>query len=186
MKSVAVFCGSAIKVDPVFIEAARNLGRLLALQGLEVIYGGASVGLMGQVADGALERGGRVTGVMPTFMSSRELTHQKLTQLHMVKSMHERKQLMADLSDAFIAIPGGFGTLDELFEIITWKQINLHAKPIGLLNLNGYFDGLISFADRATKEGFVQPHHRQAFVVGTDAESLLGEILKIRSIGHGG
>lgn len=178
MKSVAVFCGSAIKVDPVYIEAARELGRLLAFRGLEVVYGGASVGLMGQVADGALERGGRVTGVMPAFMSTRELTHQNLTRLHVVKSMHERKQLMADLSDAFIAIPGGFGTLDELFEIITWKQINLHIKPIGLLNLNGYFDGLIAFADRATQEGFVQPHHRRSFVVSADVESLLNDILQ--------
>ena len=177
MKRIAVFCGSSIQVNPVFIEAARHLGRLLALNNIEVVYGGAAAGLMGQVADGALEKGGHVIGVMPDFMSSKEINHQTIQDLRIVKSMHERKQMMADLSDAFIALPGGFGTLDELFEIITWKQINLHMKPIGILNVEGYFDSLIAFADTATREGFVQPKHRDSFVVANDAENLIKKIL---------
>jgi uncharacterized protein (TIGR00730 family) len=177
MKRIAVFCGSSIQVNPVFIEAARNLGRLLAFNNIEVVYGGAAVGLMGQVADGALEKGGHVIGVMPDFMSSREINHQSIQDLRIVKSMHERKQLMADLSDGFIALPGGFGTLDELFEIITWKQINLHMKPIGILNVEGYFDSLIAFADKATQEGFVQPKHRACFVLADDAETLIKKLI---------
>lgn len=170
---VAVFCGSSTQVDPGFLEIAKSLGRQMAMQQIELVYGGASIGLMGAVADAALEAGGRVTGVMPDFMMNLECTHPGLTDLKIVSSMHERKKVMSDLAQGFVTLPGGFGTLDELFEIITWRQIRLHEKPIGILNHQGYFDSLIAFAENAVKCGFVRREHWDMVVSDRDPKSLL-------------
>lgn len=155
MKSVAVFCGARQGNRPEYVQAARELGTELARRGMTLVYGGGHVGLMGKVADACLACGGKVVGVIPDFMVARELAMQGLTELHVTDSMHTRKALMADRADAFIALPGGFGTLDELFEILTWRQIGLHGKPIGLLNVGDYYSGLLSFVARAAEEGFV-------------------------------
>ncbi|SFN76159.1 hypothetical protein SAMN05660284_02219 [Formivibrio citricus] len=155
MKSVAVFCGARHGNRPAYAAAARELGAELAKRDLTLVYGGGHVGLMGVVADACLAAGGKVVGVIPDFMVARELAMPGLTELHVTDSMHTRKAQMADRADAFIALPGGFGTLDELFEILTWRQIGLHGKPIGLLDVDGYYSGLKSFVARAVEEGFV-------------------------------
>src|SRR5918993_1835297 len=155
MKSVAIFCGSSSGTDPLYKVQATALGITLAHQRIEIIYGGAKVGLMGAVADAALSAGGKVTGVIPRFLRSKEIAHTDLTELIMVESMHERKTKMHELCDGIIALPGGFGTLEELFEILTWAQLGLHKKPIGLLDVQGYFDPLLSFLDHAMDQGFV-------------------------------
>jgi uncharacterized protein (TIGR00730 family) len=168
-----VFCGSSAGRDPAFAAAARELGSRLAAQGRTLVYGGGRVGLMGLVADAALAGGGRVIGVIPEALAAREVAHRGLTELRVVASMHARKALMADLADAFVALPGGFGTLDELFEIVTWAQLGLHAKPLALLDVNGYFGPLAAFADRAVAEAFVRPEHRRLLVVEQSVEKLL-------------
>ena len=155
MKSVAVFCGARHGASPEYTLAARMLGAEIAQRGMTLVYGGGHVGLMGVVADACLAAGGQVVGVIPDFMVARELAMDGLTELHVTDSMHSRKALMAERADAFIALPGGFGTLDELFEILTWRQVGLHSKPIGLLNVDGYYSGLLSFITRAIEEGFV-------------------------------
>ncbi|KAF0814257.1 LOG family protein YvdD [Andreprevotia sp. IGB-42] len=155
MKSVAVFCGSRHGANPAYGDAARATGRLLAEQGLTLVYGGGHVGLMGEVAQSCLQAGGRVIGVIPEFMVGRELALVGCTELHVVDSMHTRKAMMADLADAFIALPGGFGTFDELFEILTWGQIGLHGKPVGVLDVAGYYSGLQDFLQKTVQEGFV-------------------------------
>jgi uncharacterized protein (TIGR00730 family) len=177
MLHLCVFCGSAPGVRPAYAEAARDFGGLLARRGVVLVYGGGHVGLMGAVADGALAAGGRVVGVIPQMMVDRELAHQGLTELHVVADMHQRKALMAARADAFAALPGGCGTLDELFEIITWGQIGLHAKPVGLLNQLGYFDPLLAWLDRAVAEGFVQGKHRSLLVAEVRPERLLAALL---------
>ena len=171
--TICVFCGSSPGARASYIDAACELGRLLAVRGVTLIYGGASVGLMGALADAALAAGGSVVGVMPKALVDREVSHSNLTQLHVVGSMHERKARMADLAEAFIALPGGFGTIEELFEILTWAQLGLHQKPIGLLNVEGYFDPLLSFVDRAVEERFLHAAHRGLVFDETTPEGVL-------------
>jgi uncharacterized protein (TIGR00730 family) len=155
MHRICVFAGSSEGARPEYAEAARALGHELALRGLGIVYGGSSRGLMGALADAALAAGGEVIGVLPRNLFVREVAHEGLTRMHMVGSMHERKALMSDLADGFVALPGGFGTFDELFEIVTWAQIGIHAKPIGLLDVRGYFDPLIALIQHASREGFI-------------------------------
>jgi uncharacterized protein (TIGR00730 family) len=173
VKRVCVFSGSSPGADIAYRAAAADLGRGLAERGIELVYGGAHVGLMGVVADSALEGGGRVVGVIPQSLVDREIAHPGLSDLRVVDSMHERKAQMAELADAFVALPGGVGTLEELFEVYTWNQLGLHAKPLGLFNVRGYFDGLVRFLDHAVAERFVTPAHRAMLLVGED----LGELL---------
>jgi hypothetical protein len=173
MKSVCVYCGSSQSVPRPYFDTARRLGAEIAARGLTLVYGGAHVGLMGAVADAALENGGRVEGVIPRSLADREVAHERLTRIHVVESMHDRKALMADLSDAFVALPGGFGTLDELFEILTWALLGFHDKPIWLLNQDGYYDHLLAFLDRAVQEGFVRPAHSALLRISTGIEDLL-------------
>ena len=160
MKRVCVFCGSASGRDPRYRESAEELGRLLAARELELVFGGGSVGLMGVVADEVLARGGRVTGVIPEALMAREVGHRQVQDLRVVPDMHARKALMAELADAFVSLPGGYGTLEELFEVATWAQLGLHVKPLGLLNVAGFYDDLVRQLDRAIAEGFVAPTRR--------------------------
>jgi hypothetical protein len=162
--SVCVFCGSNRGSHPAYFEAATAVGRTLAERGLTMVYGGGRVGLMGATADAALAAGGRVHGVIPRFLSRKEIAHGGLSELDEVDSMHERKARMAELSDAFIALPGGAGTLEEIAEVWTWAQLGLHAKPIGFLNVAGYFDHLFAFVDHAVAEAFINPAHAQILV----------------------
>jgi uncharacterized protein (TIGR00730 family) len=173
MKRVCVFCGSSPGASPRYVEAARAVGRTLAERGIELVYGGGSVGLMGAVADAALEAGGVVVGVIPRALELRELAHARLTTLHVVGSMHERKAKMAELSHGFVALPGGMGTLEEFAEVLTWAQLGLHARPCGLLDVGGYYQPLIAFFDRAVAEGFIRPEHRRLMVVGEEPGALL-------------
>ena len=177
MPRVCVFCGSSPGQDPRFAEAARLVGASLGARGAGLVYGGASVGLMGLVADAALSAGAHVIGVIPASMVGRELAHPGLPDLRVVASMHERKALMADLADAFLALPGGMGTLDELFEILTWAQLGIHQKPVGLLDVRGYFQPLLAFADHAVAEGFIKPVHRQMMLVDGSPDPLLDALL---------
>ncbi len=173
MKSVCVFCGSNSGERPAYIQSAVKLGAAIAGRGLNLVYGGAHVGLMGALADSALASGGRVTGVMPKALVDKEVAHQGLSEFHQVASMHERKALMADLSDGFAALPGGAGTLEELFEVWTWGQLGHHDKPIGFLNVEGYFDRLLAFLDHQAGERFMRQAHRDMLIVETEAERLL-------------
>ena len=173
MKSVCVFCGSNSGRGDRYVEAARALGGELGQRGIKLVYGGGCVGLMGVVADAALAAGGRVTGVIPAALVAREVGHNALTEQHVVDSMHERKALMAELSEGFIAMPGGYGTLDETFEILTWAQLGMHAHPIGMLNVDGYFDKLLAFVDHAIAEGFVRPEYRGMISVADTPSGLL-------------
>ncbi len=173
MKSICVFCGSSMGVRPVYKEAAQTLGKTLASQKFRLVYGGGNVGLMGVVADAALLAGGEVIGVIPEFLAAKEIAHNELTVLHVVGSMHERKTKMADLADAFIALPGGYGTLQEFCEILTWAQLGLHQKPCGLLNVERYFDPLLRLFDHAVKEEFLKSALRSLVLEASDAESLL-------------
>lgn len=159
--------------NPAYAEAARSLAQILVQNGITLVYGGASVGIMGQLADAALAAGGDVIGVMPQALVDREVSHLNLSELIVVDSMHERKATMAELSDGFIALPGGLGTLEELFEVLTWAQLRFHSKPCGLLNTNGYFDQLIAFLDHSVSEKFVKPVHREMLLISNDPSSLL-------------
>ncbi|MBA4610837.1 TIGR00730 family Rossman fold protein [Stappia taiwanensis] len=173
MKSICVFCGSSMGGRPDYRAAAEQAGQAIARSGRRLVYGGAKVGLMGVVADAALAAGGEVVGVLPVSLQEKELAHEGLTELHVVSSMHERKAMMADLSDGFIALPGGAGTLEEIFEIWTWGQLGYHRKPCGFLNAAGYYDGLLSFLDLQRDEEFVRPEMRAMVMVDTDAGGLL-------------
>lgn len=173
IRRLCVYCGSSVGVRPVYAEAATAFGRFLAGRGIGVVFGGGSVGMMGAVADAALEVGGEVVGVIPYTLAARELDHPGLTALHKVHTMHERKALMAELADGFVALPGGLGTLEELMEVWTWGQLGIHRSPIGLLNVAGYFDGLLAFMDHAVAEGFVRPTHRALLRVAETPEALL-------------
>jgi hypothetical protein len=168
-----VYCGSSNAAVPVYGSAAYGVGRLLAERGLGVVYGGGSVGLMNQVAQGGLDASGEVIGVIPEKLLALELGRADLTRLDVVTGMHARKQRMAELSDAFIALPGGYGTLEELFEVTTWTQLEYHRKPVGLLNVNGYYDGLVMFLKKASSEGFIRPMHADLIVSDDDPERLL-------------
>ncbi len=173
LERICVFTGSSIGAQPAYAEAAARLGRVFAEERIELVYGGASVGLMGVMADAILVRGGRVHGIIPRGLASKEVMHASLSELTVVESMHARKQAMSDRADAFIAMPGGFGTFDELFEILTWAQLGIHAKPIGILNVAGYFDALIRMVDVAVTQGFVSETHRGLFLVENDPKSLV-------------
>lgn len=173
MKRICVYCGSSPSHDPSFQEAARELGRALLDRGTGLVYGGAGIGLMGILAETVLAGGGQVYGVIPQVLMRREIAHMDLTELHVVGSMHERKALMNELADGFVALPGGFGTLDELFEALTWGQLGVHRKPVGLLNLKGYFQGLLDFADRAVLDGLLRPEHRDMMLVEHSPAGLL-------------
>ena len=173
VRKVCVFCGSSPGARSDYAEAADQLAALLVEEGIGLVYGGASVGLMGRLADAALERGGEVTGVIPLALVDREIAHPDLSDLRVVDSMHERKALMAELADAFVALPGGLGTLEELFEIYTWAQLGLHRKPCGLLNVASYYDGVAAFLDHAVQERFVRPEHRALLIVEEDPPLLL-------------
>ncbi len=175
MARLCVFCGSSPGSDPRYLEAAREMGRTLARRGLGLVYGGGSVGLMGAVADAALEAGGEVVGVIPEVLAIRELAHKRLTTLHVVGSMHQRKALMAELSDGFVALPGGMGTLEELAEVLTWAQLGLHARPCGLLDVAGYYDPLVAFFDRAVAAGFLRPAHRRILLTDTTPAGLIDQ-----------
>jgi uncharacterized protein (TIGR00730 family) len=166
---------------PEFAQAAVALADCLLANGQHLVYGGAHVGLMGLIADRLLAQGGEVTGVIPQQLVDKEIAHTRLTQIHVVRTMHERKALMADLSDAFIALPGAYGTLDELFEIITWAQLGIHSKPIGLLNVLGYFDPLLQFLDGCVTGGFLKPANRELFLVETDPQRLM-ERMSVHSV----
>jgi uncharacterized protein (TIGR00730 family) len=181
VRRVCVFCGSSFGQDAVFERAARALGAGLAARGVGLVYGGGNVGLMGALADAALAGGGEVIGVIPQALVARELAHRGLSELRVVSSMHQRKALMAELAEAFIALPGGYGTLDELCEILTWAQLGLHQKACGLLNLAGYYDGLLAQIDRAVQAGFIRGQHRRLMVVAQDPETLLDAVLPVRA-----
>jgi len=173
MRSLCVFCGSSPGFRPAYADAARLLGRWLGANGVRLIYGGGRTGLMGEVAGAALAAGGEVIGVMPRALVDREIAHTSLTELHIVETMHQRKARMADLADAFLAMPGGFGTLDELCEILTWAQLHIHSKPCGLWNVEGYFDPLLALFDHGVAEGFLRPAHRALVLADGSLPSLL-------------
>jgi len=173
MKSIGVFCGSNHGARPAYTAAAQELGRVLARRGIRLVYGGGHVGLMGALATAALEAGGQVTGVITGALEDRELAHPGVTDMRIVATLAERKALMAELADAFIILPGGYGTLDELFEVLVWAQFRTHTKPCGLLNVAGYYDPLVAWLDRAARERFVREEHRAMVQVEADAEALL-------------
>jgi uncharacterized protein (TIGR00730 family) len=185
LNRICVFCGSSPGRNPAYIEAAVHVGRLLAERGLELVYGGGNIGLMGAVADACLGAGGRVIGVIPEALVGREVAgtaveHNGLTRLEVVDSMHTRKARMAELSDGFIALPGGYGTFEELFEILTWAQLGFHQKPIGLLDVAGYYDPLAALCDRAAAEGFLRPGNRELLMVRRDPAALLDALADYR------
>ncbi|HEX4917919.1 MAG TPA: TIGR00730 family Rossman fold protein [Limnobacter sp.] len=181
MKNICVYCGSSAGVLPEYASAARGLAQALVRKGLGLVYGGSNVGLMGVVADEVLRLGGRVTGVIPQSLVNKEVAHPGLETLHITSSMHERKALMAELSDGFLALPGGLGTFEELFEILTWGQLSFHQKPVGLLNVAAYYDGLLKFLDHAQQQGFVRPVHRAMLMASNDAVALLDSFHAYRS-----
>lgn len=172
MKRLCVFCGSSHGKSPTFAAAARELGEGTAARGMELVYGGSHVGLMGMVADAALARGGRVIGVLPRFMADKELAHPQLTKLHLVDTMHERKQLMAELAEGFVALPGGFGTFEEIFEAMTWGQLHLHAFPCAFLNVQGYYDPLVEFLRGSVANGFVRKEQFDALIFARNVDEL--------------
>ena len=178
---IAIYCGANGGFDPLYRNAAADLASFLAREGIGLVYGGGNVGLMGTIADAALAAGGEVIGVIPQSLMEKELGHGGVSELHVVRSMHERKQMMVDLSDGFIALPGGFGTLDELFETLTWLQLSFHGKPVGLLNVNGFFDGLLLFLDHMTSQGFLKPEHRDCVLVSSDPAELLAQMRRFRA-----
>ena len=177
IRSIAVFCGSRHGRNPAYAEDARTLGRLLAERGIRLVYGGGRVGLMGEVADAVMAGGGEVIGVIPSLLTEYEVEHRGLSQLHEVGSMHERKALMEQLSDAFIVLPGGYGTLDETCEILTWCQLGLHRKPLGLVNTAGYYDLLTAFIDRSLDEDFISARSRALLIVEPTPLALLDRLL---------
>jgi uncharacterized protein (TIGR00730 family) len=177
VKSACIFCGSSPGARPQYTEATEDLGQLLVERDITLVYGGASVGLMGRLADTVLSEGGKAVGVMPRALVDREIAHLGLTDLHIVESMHERKALMADLSEAFVALPGGLGTLEELFEIYTWGQLGLHQKPCGLLNVEGYYNGVTGFLDHAVSERFVREEHRDMLIVEEHPGAMLDRLV---------
>jgi len=179
-EAICVYCGSSSNARALYFEAAKATARAIVARGAAVVYGGARIGLMGTVADTALELGGRVVGVIPHALVRKEVAHRGLSELHVVESMHDRKALLNELSQAFLALPGGFGTLDELFEILTWGQLRFHTKPVGLLNTGGYYDSLLAFIDRACDEGFVHPAHRDLVLTGEDPAELLDRMASWR------
>lgn len=180
MNTICVYCGSSDKIHPDYLEAARNMGIAIAQRGLKLVYGAGCTGLMGAVANGALQAGGEVTGVIPSYFNTHQLAHQALTHLEVVDTIHQRKARLAELADAFIALPGGFGTLDEFFEILTWAQIGLHIKPVGLLNTRHYYDPLLAFIEQAHLEGFIYDEHRALLLCAERSDELLDALAGYR------
>lgn len=181
IKRICVFCGSNPGARSVYTDVAQQLGKAIVSHGMGLVYGGGSIGLMGVIADAVLKEKGNVIGVIPHALSSREFAHPGLTELRMVSSMHERKAMMAKLSDAFIAMPGGFGTADEFFEILTWAQLGMHTKPTGLLNVEGYYDLLLAFINHGLQERFIQTKHHQLITTSHDPEKLLRSLIRRKS-----
>ncbi|MEL3959728.1 TIGR00730 family Rossman fold protein [Lysinibacillus endophyticus] len=177
--NVAIYCGSQTGKSPIYMEKAKELGAQLASASIGIVYGGSNVGLMGAVADAALANNGKVIGIMPEHLQKREIAHLHLTEIHFVDSMHVRKKKMIDLSDAFIALPGGCGTLDEYFEVFTWAQIGLHNNPVILYNINGFYDALILHFNKMIEEGFIREEQRDILQVATSAEDILDKLKKI-------
>lgn len=171
--SLCIFCGSNPGKKAAYADGARALGTLMASQNIKLVYGGGNIGLMGIIADTLLEKGGEVIGVIPDFLMKKEVGHKGIQEMRVVKTMHERKYLMSEIADGFVAMPGGFGTLDELAEILTWAQLGLHQKPIGILNIGGYFDGLLSFVDTMVREGYLVEQNSKMILVDEDPEKLL-------------
>jgi len=178
IRAVCVFCGSQPGAKPAYLQAARELGAQLARRDWNVVYGGGHVGMMGALADSTLAAGGRVIGVIPEHLMRPEVAHQALTELLIVDSMHTRKRIMASRSDAFIVLPGGYGTFEEMFEMVTWRQLQLHAKPVGLINVDGYFDHLLAFLQHASEQEFIRPQHRNLLSVGASTSSLLEQMAR--------
>ena len=178
MKSIAVYCGASVGASPLYADDARALARALVEHNIALVYGGGNVGLMGVIADEVLRLGGEATGVIPRALIAREVGHTGLTRMFVVKDMHERKAMMSDLSDGFIAMPGGMGTLEELFEMLTWSQLGIHAKPVGVLNVDGFYDGLVSFIGHLQGQGFVREEHAALMRVESDPDAL---IVRLRS-----
>ena len=176
MNRITVFCGSSFGTEEVYTQQAALLGKTLAKQNIELVYGGANVGLMGAVADGVLNNGGKAIGVLPNFLRSKEIAHLGLTELILVESMHERKTKMNDLCDGVIALPGGFGTLEELFEMLTWAQLGLHKKPIAILNINGFYDSLIQLTETMVSKGLLKDVNQQMLLVSDDIDDLLDKM----------
>lgn len=183
MKRIAVFCGSSSGTGDVYMKAAGELGKHLAQSGIGLVYGGAKVGLMGAVANGALEAGGEVTGVIPEFLTMKEIVHDKLTKLIRVKTMHERKAIEYDLSDGAIILPGGFGTLDEMFELLTWGQLGLHGKPVGVLNIKSYYSDLFKLVDLMVNEGFLKDVNRDMVLVSDKIDALIDKMKAYKAPG---
>jgi uncharacterized protein (TIGR00730 family) len=180
MNRICIFCGSSTGNQPVYREAAEAMGSLLAKRGIGLVYGGGHVGLMGVIADAVLAGGGEAIGVIPQALADREIAHTGLTKLHVVDSMHTRKAMMADLSDAFVAMPGGVGTFEEFFEAVTWTQLGVHRKPCGLLNAGAFYTPLVAFIDQAVTEGFIKPVHRALMVVDDNPERLLDTLSQVK------
>ncbi len=176
MERICVFCGASPGARPAYREAAEDLAGLLAGEGVGVVYGGGGVGLMGALADAVLAAGGEITGVIPRSLLEREIAHRDVTDMRVVESMHERKALMAELADAFVALPGGIGTLEELFEVYTWAQLGLHSKPCGLVNVEGYYDGVAAFLDQAVEERFLREETRDLLMVEREPAALLDRL----------
>lgn len=181
MKSITVFCGSSFGSDEIYKEQAILLGQTLAKQNIQLVYGGANVGLMGVVADGVLQEGGKVIGVLPHFLQSKEIAHQDLTELILVETMHERKTKMNDLCDGVIVLPGGYGTLEEFFEMITWAQLGLHKKPIAILNINGFYDDLIKLVQNMVDKGFLKQINQEMLLVSDSIDELLEKMKNYRA-----
>ncbi len=181
LSALCVFCGSNPGADPTYAENARRMGQILANRGITAVYGGGRVGLMGALADAVLEAGGKAIGIIPEALKRREVAHEGLTELHVVRTMHERKQLMADLSDGFVAMPGGFGTFEEFCEVLTWSQLGLHTKPCGLLNVKGYYTGLLALFDHALAEQLLHPRNRAMVIAEPEPKALLDAMLRYRA-----
>ncbi len=182
MKNICVYCGSGRGRSGKYFEAADSLAEILLKKEIGLIYGGASVGVMGRIADTVLKSGGTVVGVIPEHLSDMEVAHKNLSELHVVSTMHERKAEMINLADGFIALPGGFGTLEELFEVLTWSQLNIHNKPVGLLNTDGFYDKLLDFLDTVVHEQFLRQEHKNRLLVDSNPERLLKKMEEFKSI----
>ncbi|MFU8804536.1 MAG: TIGR00730 family Rossman fold protein [Bradymonadaceae bacterium] len=185
MNTICVFCGSSPGNDPAYIAGAKAMGAAMASRSLKLVYGGSGIGMMGAIANAVLEGGEEVIGVIPKALATKERAHQGITEIHVVSSMHERKAMMADLAGAFVAMPGGMGTLEELCEIITWAQLGIHTKPIGLLNLRGYFDGFKAFLGHMVDQGFLASYHRDLVVIRSEPDELIEALKDYRHSGGG-
>ena len=182
MNSVCVFCGASPGKRPVYLDAARRVGRTLAARGMKMVYGGGSVGMMGAVADACMEAGGEVIGVITQRLQDLEVGHPGLTQMHIVETMHQRKAMMAELADGFVSLPGGVGTLEEMFEVFTWAQLEIHSKPCGLLNVEGYYDRLYEFLEHVVEERFLLREHGEMLLLGEDIDALLERMMAFEPV----